>query len=97
MEIPLRINDDRASPQQEVDFNDGYMGPLKIEQAQGVGPAENRWDDHRILDIICWLCRWLNTPNLGPTNGLCEVSGTCKWKSYVQEQFHDRFEILEGI
>ena len=81
LEIPSRINDDRASPQQEVDFNDGYMGPLKIEQAQGVGPAENRWDDNRILDIICWLCRWLNTPNLGPINGLCEVSGTYKWIS----------------
>ena len=81
LEIPLRINDDRASLQQEVDFNDGYMGPLMIEQAQGVGPAENRWDDHRILDIICWLCRWLNILNLGPTNGLCEVSGTYKWKS----------------
>ena len=81
LEIPLHINDDRASPQQEVDFNDGYMGPLKIEQAQGVRPAKNRWEDHRILDIICWLCRWLNIPNLGPTNGLCEVSGTYKWKS----------------
>ena len=64
-----------------MDFNDGYIGPLKIEQAQGVGPAENRWDGHRILDIICWLCRWLNIPKLGPTNGLCEVSGTYKWKS----------------
>ena len=57
------------------------MGPLKIEQAQGVGPAEDRWDDHRILDIICWLCRWLKNPNLAPANGLCEVSGTYKWKS----------------
>ena len=81
LEIPLRINVSRASLQQEVDFNDGYIGPLKIEQAQGVGPAENRWDGHRILDIICWLCRWLNTPKLGPTNGLCEISGTYKWKS----------------
>ena len=79
LEIPLRINVDRASLQQEVDFNDGY--PLQIEQAQGSGPAENRWDGHRILDIICWLCRWLNTPKLGPTNGLCEISGTDKWKS----------------
>ena len=81
LEIPLRINGGRASLQQEVDFNDGYIGPLKIEQAQEVGPAENRWDGHRILDIICWLCRWLNIPKLGPTNGLCEVSGTYKWKS----------------
>ena len=81
LEIPLRINDGRASLQQEVDFNDGYIGPLKIEQAQGVGPAENRWDDHRILDIICWLCRWLNIPKLGLTNGLFEVSGTHQWKS----------------
>ena len=81
LEIPLRINVDRASLQQEVDFNDGYIDPLKIEQAQGIGPAENRWDGHRILDIICWLCRWLNTPKLGPTNGLCEISGTDKWKS----------------
>ena len=80
LEIPFRINGGRASLQQEVDFNDGYIGPLKIEQAQGVGPAENRWDGHRILDIICWLCRWLNIPKLGPINGLCEVSGTYKWK-----------------
>ena len=64
-----------------MDFNDGYIGPLKIEQAQGVGSAENRWDGHRILAIICWLCRWLNMPKLGPINGLCEFSGTYKWKS----------------
>ena len=81
LEMPLRINSGRASLQQEVDFNDGYICPPKIEQAQGVGPAENRWDGHRILDIICWLCRWLNIPKLGPINGLCEVSGTYKWKS----------------
>ena len=81
LEIPLRINVGRASLEQEVDFNDGYIGPLKIEQAQGVGPAENRWDGHRIVDIIGWLCRWLNTQKLGPTNGLCEISGTYKWKS----------------
>ena len=81
LEMPLHINGGRASLQQEVDFNDGYICPPKIEQAQGVGPAENRWDGHRILDIICWLCRWLNISKLGPINGLCEVSGTYKWKS----------------
>ena len=81
LEMPLRINGGRASLQQEVDFNDGYMCPPKIEQAQGVGPAENRWDGHRILDIICWLCRWLKIPKLGSIKGLSEVTGTYKWKS----------------
>ena len=81
LEMPLRINGGRASLQQEVDFNDCCKCPQKIEQAQGVGPAENRWDGHRILDIICWLCRWLNIPKLGPRNGLCELSENYEWKS----------------
>ena len=65
LEMPLRINGGRASLQQEVDFNYCYNCPLKIEQVQRVGPAENRWDGHRLLDIICWLCKWLNIRN-GP-------------------------------
>ena len=59
--IPLRINGGRASLQQEVDFKYGYSCPQKIEQVQRVGPTDNRWDGHRILDIICWFCKWLNT------------------------------------
>ena len=81
LEMPLCINGGRASLQQEVDFNYCYKCPQKIEQVQGVGPAENRWDGHRILDIICWLCRWLNIPKLDPRNGLCELSENYKWKS----------------
>ena len=69
------------SLQQEVDFNYCYKCPQKIEQVQGVGPAENRWDGHCILDIICWLCRWLNIQKLGPRNGLCKLSENNKWKS----------------
>ena len=42
LEMPLRINGGRASLQQEVDFNYCYKCPRKIEQVQGVGPAENR-------------------------------------------------------
>ena len=58
-----------------------YECPQKIEQVQRVGPAENCWDGHRILDIICWLCKWLNIPKLGPRNGLCELDEYYKCKS----------------
>ena len=81
LEMPLRINCGRASLQQEVDFNYCYNCPQKIEQVQRVGPPENRWDGHRLLDIICWLCKWLNIPKLGPRNDLCELDGNYKWKS----------------
>ena len=53
LEMPLRINGGRASLQQEVDFNFCYCCPQKIKQAERVGPAVNRWDWHRIFDIIC--------------------------------------------
>ena len=79
LEMPLRINGGRSSLQQEVDFNYCYNCPHKIEQVQRVGPAENRWDGHRIIGIICWFCKWLNIPKLGPRNGLCELDGN--WKS----------------
>ena len=52
LEMPLRINGGRASLQQEVDFNYCYDCPQKIEQVQRDGPAENRWDGHRILDML---------------------------------------------
>ena len=55
LDMPLRINGGRASLQQEVDFNYCYKCPQKIEQVQGVGPAENRWDSNRIIDIIIML------------------------------------------
>ena len=77
--MPLRINGGRASPQQKVDFTNGYNCPQKIQQVQRVGPTENRWDGHRILDIICWFCKWLNTQKLGTRNGLYELIGH-KWK-----------------
>ena len=64
-----------------MDFKYGYNCPQKIEQVQRVGQTENRWDGHRILDIICWFCKWLNTQKLGPRNGLCELIGHYKWKS----------------
>ena len=81
LEMPLRINGGRASLQQEMDFNYCYICPQKIKQAERVGPAVNRWDCHRIIDIICWLCKWLNIPKLGPRNGLCELHEKYKWKS----------------
>ena len=81
LEMPLRINGGRASLQQEVDFNYCYNCPQKIKQAKRVGPAVNRWDWHRIIDIICWFCKWLNIPKLGPRNDLCELDEKCKWKS----------------
>ena len=96
VEMPLHINNDRASLQQKVDFNYENDCPQRIEQVQKVGPTENRWDGHRILDIICWFCKWLNTQKLDPemAYGKCVdiVSG-----NYVQEQFHDRSNIPEGI
>ena len=81
LEMPLRINGGRASLQQEVDFNYCYNCPQKIEQVERVGPAENRWDCQRIIDIICWLYKWLNIPKLGPRNGLCELDENYNWKS----------------
>ena len=30
---------------------------------------------------ICWLCRWLNIPKLGPRNGLRKLNENYKWKS----------------
>ena len=57
VEIPLHIDDGRASLEQEVDFNYGNNCPQKIERVQRVGPTENRWDGHRMLDIICWFCK----------------------------------------
>ena len=81
LEMPLRINGGRASLQQEVDFNYCYDCPQKIKQVERVGPAVNRWDCHRIIDIICWLCNWMNIPKLGPRNGLCELDENYKWKS----------------
>ena len=80
VEMPLHINDGRASLQQKVDFNYENNCPQKIEQVQKVGPTENRWDGHHILDIICWFYKWLNTQKLDPRNGLWEMSGHYKWK-----------------
>ena len=64
----------------EVDFNYCYTCPQKMKQVERVGPAVNRWDCHRIIDIICWLCKWMNIPRLGPINGLCELDENYKWK-----------------
>ena len=79
--MPLHINGGRVSLQQKVDLKYGYNCPQKIKQVQRVGPNKNRWDGHRILDIICWFCKWLNTQKLGPRNGLCELIGHYKLKS----------------
>ena len=81
LEMPLRINGGRASLQQEVDFNYCYGCPQKMKQVERVGPAVNRWDCHHIIYIICWLCKWMNIPRLGPRNGLCEFHENYKWKS----------------
>ena len=69
------------TPQVEVHKIYGYNCPQKIEQVQRVWQTENRWDGHRILDIICWFYKWLNTQKLDPRNGLCEMIGHYKWKS----------------
>ena len=84
LEMPLRINGGRASLQQEVDFNYCYSCPQKIKQAEKVRPAVNRWDWHRIIDIICWFCKWQNIPKLGHRNGLCELYEKYKWKSFTE-------------
>ena len=80
VEMPLHINDGRASLQRKVDFNYVNNYPQMTEQVQNVRPTENRWDGHRILDILCWLCKWINTLKLDPRNGLWERSGHDKWK-----------------
>ena len=87
LEMPLRNNGGRASLQLEVDFNYGYDCPQRIKQVERVGPAVNRWDCHRIINIICWFCKWLNIPELGPRNGLCELDENISG-NHVQEQFH---------
>ena len=81
LEMPLRINGGRESLQQEVDFNYCYNCPRKMKQVERVGPAVNRWNCHHIIDIICWLCKWMNIPRLGPRKGLCELDENYKWKS----------------
>ena len=81
LETPLCINGGRASLQQKVDFDYRYSCPRKMKQAEKAGPALNRWDWHRIMDIICWFSKWLNIPKLGPSNGLCELDEKFEWKS----------------
>ena len=80
LEMPLRINGGRVSLHQEVDFNYCYYCPQKMKQAERVGPAVDRWDCHRIIDIICWFYKWMNIPRLGPINGLCALDENYKWK-----------------
>ena len=80
VEMPLHINDGRAFLQRKVDFNYVNICPQMTEGIQGVGPTENRWDGHRILDILCWLCKWMNTQKLDPRYGMWERSGHDKWK-----------------
>ena len=79
-EMPLHINDGRALLQRKVDFNYVNNCPQMTEGIQSVGLTENRWDGHRILDILCWLCKWMNTQKWDPRNGLWERSGHDKWK-----------------
>ena len=80
VEMPLHINDGRAFQQRKVDFNYVNICPQMTEGIQSVGPTENRWDGHRILDILCWLCKWMNTQKLDPRYGMWERSGHDKWK-----------------
>ena len=75
VEMPLHINDGRALLQRNVDFNYVNNYPQMTEGIQDVGPTEDRWDGHRILDILCRLCKWMNTQKLDPKNGLWESSG----------------------
>ena len=55
VEMPLHINDGRAVLQRKVDFNYVNKYPQMTEGIQGIGPTEDRWDGHRILDIWCRL------------------------------------------
>ena len=75
VEMPLHINDGRAVRQRKVDFNYVNIYPQMTEGIQGVGPTEDRWDGHRIMDIWCRLCKWMNTQKLDPKYGLWESSG----------------------
>ena len=78
--MPLRIDDDRVLLQQEVEFNCDHDCPQGMEQVQSVEPTENRWVGSRILDILCWFCRWLNTKKLDPRNASGEMCGHYRWK-----------------
>ena len=90
VKMPLCIDDGRALLQRKVDFNYVNNCPQMTEGIQSVGPTENRWDGNRILDILCWLCKWMNTQNCTPEmaygGGVDMISG-----NYVREQFRDRF------
>ena len=79
VEMPLSIDDNRASLQQEVDFNCDKDCPQGVEQVQKVEPSENRWVGHRILGIICWFCKWLNTQKLDPRTAPWEMCGHYRW------------------
>ena len=79
VEMPLRIDDNRASLQQEVDFSCDNDGPQGVEQVQKVEPSENRWVNNRILDIIRWFCKWLNTQKLDPSTAPWEMCGHYRW------------------
>ena len=97
VEMPLRIDDNRASLQQKVDFNCDNDCPQGVEQVQKVEPSENRWVSNRILGIISWFCKWLNTQKLDPPElppGKCvDIIGG----HFVQKQCFDRFNIPGGI
>ena len=66
VEMPLHINDGRVVLQRKVDFNYVNKYPQMTEGIQGIGTAEDRWDGHRILDIWCRLCKWMNTQKWAP-------------------------------
>ena len=80
VEMPLRIDDDRASLQQEVDFNYVTDCPQGVEQVQKVEPSENRWVGNRIRDIIRWFCKWLHRQKIDPRTAPWEMCGHHRWK-----------------
>ena len=66
VEMPLRINDDRASLQQKVDFNYENDCPQRIEQVQKVEPTENRWDGHHYTGHYMLVLQVAEYPEVGP-------------------------------
>ena len=73
MDMPSYINGDRASLQQEVDFDSLHRCSQKMKHALSAGPAVDRWDWGRIIEFIKWFCMLLDIPKLADSNGLRDL------------------------
>ena len=81
--MPSRINGGRASLRQEVDFDSLYICPQKMGHALTAGPAVDRWDWRRILEIVVWFYKVLDIPKWTDSNGLRNLDRKYGLKLYA--------------